>query len=135
MKKKRKRILSLILGLIVLLIVFLGIDYIPKKLIKIIPTTRVHMIEIQSGETGEIKSVTEDRQIKHIIDNFNDVKFQKGLMNFSNDYGFKMKIHGQSTGLGEIYYINSSSEIRYNSFSYTTVNTEIDYEFLKKLFS
>jgi len=97
---------------LVFLLLF-ALTYIPHKVVSIDPS-KVSEITVFDGNTGYNVEITDRTDINHIINNLNEVTFQKGK------------------SIKELI-INSNDTIKYKGFFYTSVSNSIDYDYIKQL--
>lgn len=112
---------------------FIALTYIPEKILEI-DASSVSKITVFDGNTGNEIEVTDESDIKHIINNLNKVTFQKGKPSIGYmGYSFRTTIFDTDGKVKKEMIINSDSLIRYKGFFYTSVDYLIDYEYIEKL--
>ncbi|WP_044022201.1 hypothetical protein [Bacillus sp. SG-1] len=117
---------------IVLLIMF-ALTYIPHKVVSIDPSN-VSKIKIFDGNTGNQMEITDESNIKHVINNLNEVTFQKGKSSFGYmGFSFKTTIFDKKGKAIKELTIHSSDTIRYKGFFYKSADNSIDYDYIEKL--
>jgi len=130
---KRKKFRILLIGIPILLIIGFACTYIPHKIVNIEPS-KVSKIAIFDGNSGDFFEVTARTDINHIINNLNDVTFQKGKASYGYlGYRFNTKIFDQEGELLKELIINSDDTIRYKGFFYQSVGSILPYDYIDKL--
>ncbi len=123
----------IILAIPILLVLMFALTYIPHKVVDIDPSN-VAKIIVFDGNTGYEMEITEEIEIEHIIDNLNDVTFQKGKSSFGYmGYSFNTTIIDKKGKTIKELIINSSDTIRYKGFFYKSVDNPIDYDYIEQL--
>jgi hypothetical protein len=129
---KRKWIL---LTIPLFLLLIFALTYIPQKVVSI-DATSVSKISIFDGNSGNVIEITKPTEIHHIINNLNNVTFQKGKPSFGySGYSFRTTIFNNKGKTIKELIINSNSTIRYKGFFYTTVDNSIDYNYIEQIVS
>lgn len=129
--KKMKWIVIIAIPLMLLLI--FALTYIPHKVVKI-DASKVSKIIVFDGNTGFEAEITEESHIEHIINNLNEVTFQKGKSSFGYmGYSFNTTIFDKDGKAIKELIINSEDTIRYKGFFYSTVDHSIDYDYIEEL--
>ncbi|MDR7073566.1 hypothetical protein J2X07_002553 [Fictibacillus barbaricus] len=132
---KIKWIKRVAIGFSITLALIFALTYIPHKILSIEPT-EVSKITIFDGNTGIKTIITDKNNINHIINNFNDVTFQKGKSSFGYmGYSFRTTIFDNEGKVTKEFTINSSDTIIYNGFFFKTKDNAIEYDYLEKLVS
>lgn len=127
----KKRIL---LGVLICVLVLFGLSYIPQPVVSLSPS-KISKITVFNGGTGYEIDITDERDIRHIINNLNDVTFQKGKTSFGYmGYSFDVTIYNHKGKPLKELIINSEDTIRYKGFFHTATKNEIDYEYINRLF-
>lgn len=127
----RKRWVIIAIPVVIVLIV--ALTYIPHKVVSIEPT-KVSKITLFDGNTGNELDITDEADIKHIINNLNQVTFQKGKPSFGySGFSFNTTIFDKDGKAIKELTINSTDTIRYKGFFYTSVDHSIDYEYIEQL--
>jgi hypothetical protein len=130
---KRKKFKFILIGIPVLCIIGFACTYIPHKIVNIEPS-KVSKIAIFDGNSGELFEITDGTDINHIINNLNDVTFQKGKASFGYlGYRFNTKVFDQEGELIKELIINSDDTIRYKGFFYQSVDSILPYDYIDKL--
>lgn len=127
-----KKIMFLIIGVIVILLY--GMTYLPRNIINI-DKTEVSKITIIKGDSGERIDIISNIEIEYIINNLNNIKFQKQLI-FGNKKGFTygLEIYNQDNKIVKEIVIFGNGQVRYGSSTYKTVKTTIDCDYIENLF-
>lgn len=94
-------------------------------------------IVVFNGNTGNATHITDKEEIKHIIENLNDVELKrsKPAVGYSG-YSFKMTIYlldGNEADGWNNFIINSDDMIRKEPFFYTVNKGKIDYDYIKSI--
>lgn len=122
------------LGVLIFVLVLFGLTYIPHPVVSLSPS-KVSKITVFNGSTGYEIEITDETDIRYIINNLNDVTFQKGKTSFGYmGYSFDTTIYNQKGKPVKKLIINSEDTIRYKGFFYTAKQNEIDYEYINRLF-
>ncbi len=123
--------------ILIAIILFGGVyatTYIPKKIITIKPS-KVSKIEIFDGNRGEKLTVTDSKEIDHIISNLTKITFNKGKLSVGYlGYKFRVTIYGNNGKEHKELIINSKNKIRYKGFFYSDKSNSIDYDYINALF-
>lgn len=129
-----KRIIKISLLVIILLVLlFYGLTYLPHKIVNIAPS-EVSSIHIFDGNTGKSISITNKNNIKHIIKNLNSIIFSKGqLAVWYMGYSFKVTIYKNDESVYKEFIINSKDTIRNGLFFLKDKSNSIDYDYIKRL--
>lgn len=128
--KKRKWI---IIAVPLVLLLLFALTYIPHKAVSI-DASKVSEITVLDGNTGYKIEIIDRNDIDHIINNLNEVTFQKGKSSFGyKGYSFRTTINDKKGKSIKELIINSNDTIRYKGFFYTAVNNSIDYDYIKQL--
>ncbi|SCY56600.1 hypothetical protein [Alkaliphilus peptidifermentans] len=131
--EKRKK-LALIIGIILLLITGYGLTYIPRSIINI-KSTEVTKLTVFNGNSGSQIEITNRTDIDYIINNLNDVQFQKGKVAIGYmGYSFNTTIYDKKGKSIKNLIINSEKTIRYKGFFYEAKTNLIDYHYIENLF-
>lgn len=133
MKQRRRRILIIVIPL--LLALLYGTTYLPQKVISINPAA-VAKINIFNGNTGQQIEITDEADIQQIINNLNEVVFQKGKISLGYmGYSFRTTIYDHQGKAIEEMIINSEHKIRYKGFFYETKGKSINYDYIDRFFN
>ncbi len=126
--------LVIILVLPIILIGIYGLTYIPQKIISI-DAANVSKITIFNGNSGEQMEITDASEIDYLIQNLNQVTFQKGKWSFRYmGYSFRTTIYNKKGRAIKELIINTENTIRYKGFFYTAKDQFIDYGYIQKMF-
>lgn len=134
MKKK-------VFGAIVIVLLLLIIGFIwyksPVNFMALDPND-VAEITIFDGTSGETVNICGEEEIKHIINNLNSVKVERGsLSQGKKGYRFRFTIHleeyAETIGWTS-FIINSNDTIRRDPFFYNVTSGNIDLEYIQSLF-
>ncbi|WP_186577720.1 hypothetical protein [Aquibacillus kalidii] len=127
---KRKWI---ILAIPIVLVLIFILTFIPHKVVKIDPNN-VSKITVFDGNTGNEIEITDNNDISHIINNLNNVTFQKEKLSIGYmGFNFRATIFDSKGNEIKSLIINSSKTIRYRGFFYRSTNIPIDYNYIEKL--
>jgi hypothetical protein len=128
----KKKIWIFILIPLMLILLYTG-TYIPHKVVNIDPAT-VSKITVFDGSTGYSIDITDKNKINHIINNLNEITFQKGKSSFGYlGYRFNTSIFDDKGKEIKELIINSKDTIRYKGFFYTSEDQQIDFDFIEEL--
>ncbi|MBE4909228.1 hypothetical protein IMZ08_14270 [Bacillus luteolus] len=129
--KRKKSII--IIAIPILLVLIFALTYIPHKVVNI-EASNVSKIIVFDGNTGYEMEITEEKKIEHIINNLNEVTFQKGKSSFGYmGYSFNTTIIDKKGKTIKELIINSNNTIRYRGFFYKSVDNPIDYDYIEEL--
>ena len=133
MKKKIVIVLSVILICLIGVIVWYNT---PLSLTDLAPD-EVMEIVVFNGNSGETTHVTDEQQIRYIIQNLNDVEVKRSKPSVGYmGYSFKMTIYlsdGNEADGWNNFIINSENTIRKDPFFYSVVPGEIDYDYIESI--
>lgn len=116
-----------------MLILLYTVTYIPHKVVNIDPAT-VSKITVFDGSTGYSIDITDENKINHIINNLNEITFQKGKSSFGYlGYRFNTSIFDEKGKEIKELIINSKDTIRYKGFFYTSEDQPIDFDYIEEL--
>jgi hypothetical protein len=128
-----KRKWLIIVSIPFILLLFFALTFIPHKLIKIDDEV-VSKIVVFDGNTGYETEITNSEAITHIINNLNEITFQKGKPSWGYmGYSFDTTILDQDGVVMKEFIINSNDTIRYKGFFYKDKTKSIDYEYIEEL--
>lgn len=131
--KKRKRVITVIIAIPIVLLLLYPFTFLPHKLINIDPSN-VSKIYIFDGNTGYDLEIKDASDINHIINNLNEVTFKKEKLAVGYmGYSFSTTIYDHNGKIIKELIINSDDTIRYKGFFYRTVNHLIDYDYIERL--
>lgn len=131
--KKRKRVITVIIAIPIVLLLLYPFTFLPHKLINIDPSN-VSKIYIFDGNTGYDLEIKDASDINHIINNLNEVTFKKEKLAVGYmGYSFSTTIYDHNGKIIKKLIINSDDTIRYKGFFYRTVNHLIDYDYIERL--
>jgi hypothetical protein len=134
LKKLKLRTLLLVI-LPILLIILFGLTYIPHNVISI-EESEVSQITIFDGSLGYEIEITDRKRIEHIINNLNDITFQKGKLSLGYmGTHFRVNMINNKGKTIEELIINSEDRIRYKGFFYEAKDNQIDIEYITELVS
>jgi hypothetical protein len=123
-----------IFSVLILLIVLYGLTYLPRNMISIDPD-KVSTITIFNGGTGKSIEITSDPELAYIMNNLNDVTFQKGKLSLGYmGFSFRLTINNGKGKMIKELIVNSEDTIRYKGFFYRATKNEIDYNYLLSLY-
>ncbi len=95
---------------------------------------KVSKIEIFDGGTGKSTSITEQKDIEHIIQNLNSVTVnKKGISLFYLGYSFRTTIYKTNGKVYKKFILNSGDTLRKDPFFYQSKSGNIDYDYIKGL--
>jgi hypothetical protein len=130
MRKYKKTLIFV--GILAALALLYGLTYIPHTIVNIKPD-KVSSIKIFDGNTGFETEITDKIAIQYIINNLNDVTFQKDKWAFLYmGYSFRTTIYNDQGKPVKQLIINSADTIRYKGFFYKAKGNQIDYEYIRK---
>lgn len=130
MRKYKKTLIFV--GILAALALLYGLTYIPHTIVNIKPN-KVSSIKIFDGNTGYETGITDKAAIQYIINNLNEVTFQKDKWAlFYMGYSYRTTIYNHQGKPAKKLIINSSDTIRYKGFFYKAKGNQIDYEYIKK---
>jgi hypothetical protein len=128
----KKRIL-VTLAIPLLLLLAFGLTYIPHNVVNIEPS-KVSKITVFDGNTGYELEIKDESDINYIINNLNNITFQKGKLTFGYmGYSYKTTIYNHKGKAIKELIINSNDTIRYKGFFYISKNHSIDFNYIKQL--
>lgn len=128
----KRRIWIFILIPLMLILLYTG-TYIPHKVVSIDPAI-VSKITVFDGNTGYNLEITDENDINHIINNLNEITFQKGKSSFGYlGYRFSTTIFDDKGKVIKELIINSKDTIRYKGFFYTSEDVPIEYDYIDEL--
>lgn len=128
-----KKIKWIIIAITLVLLLIFTLTYIPHKVVSINPTN-VSKITVFDGNTGNDIEINEETDINHIINNLNEVTFQKGKPSFGYlGFSFRTTIFDNKGKKIKELTINSNDTIRYKGFFYSSVDNSIDYDYIEQL--
>ncbi len=127
---RRKWVISVVPLIFVLLFAF---TFIPHKVLNI-KADEISKITVFDGNTGYQSEITNKEDIYHIINNLNEITFQKNKPSFgAMGYSFRMTIYDDKGKSTKKFTINSHDTIKYKGFFYYSEDNSIDYHFIEKL--
>lgn len=133
MKKKIIIVLSAVVILLTGIIVWFNI---PLDLMDLDPNEVMEII-VFNGNSGKATHITDKEQIRHIVENLNDVEVKKSKPSFANmGYSFKVTIYlsdGNEAAGWNDFIINSDDTIRKEPFFYSVVKGSIDYSYIESI--
>lgn len=104
----------------------------PIKIINI-QSSEVSKIHVFNGGTGKSASITDLKDIKHVIDNLNDASLKKsGLSVGRKGYSLRITIFKANGKEYKTFIINSVDNIRKDPFFYQDPSSSIDYDYVKE---
>lgn len=126
-------------ALVVLAVLLAGLFlwyYLPIDLLDLKPE-EVMEISVFNGSTGKVTHITDEEQIKNIIDDLNDIKVRREKLSTGySGFSFKITIYmsdGNEADGWNNFIINSENTVRKDPFFYKTVEGEIDYEYIESI--
>lgn len=129
----KSRKVNYIIFTLVILLLFYALTYIPHNLLNI-NSDNVSKITIFNGNTGNQIEVTNNNDIKHIINNLSSIRFKKDKLSlFYLGYSFRTTIYDNDGKIINELIINSDDTIRYKGFFYRAKNKKIDYDYIDNL--
>lgn len=132
-KQGSRRFKIFLLAIPIVAVIGFSLTYIPHSVVSMEPTN-VSKITIFDGSTGYDLEITDEVEIHHIINNLNDITFQKGKSSlFYMGYSFRTTIYDQKGREQQELIINSEDTIRYKGFFYTAKDNTIDYQYIRDL--
>jgi len=106
----------------------------PITIIDIEPS-EVSKISVFDGNTGKSITITDETDIKHIINNLNKVSLQKEKISLGYaGYSYRTTIYKVNGSVYKEFIINSNDTIRKDPFFYRDPEGQIDYMVIQKLF-
>ena len=131
MRKRTKIILAIPL----ILLVYFGLTYIPHKAVSIDPLS-ISKITVFDGNTGNAIDITDPAEMDYIIENLNDITFQKGKPSFFRlGYSYRTTFYDKDGEKVDEMIIGSNDGLRYKGFFYTSKNDGIVYDYIEQLFN
>lgn len=104
--------------------------YIPQRVITTTPSS-VARIHIFDGQSGYELDLSDRDDINAVMQNLNDVTFQKGKVSFGYmGYSYHITLYGKDGDELDDFIINSADTVRYRGFFYTAKSGRIDYDML-----
>lgn len=127
MKKSRnKRKYMLMIGLVVVMLY--ATTFIPQRVITTSPSS-VSNIHVFDGQSGYELNLSDPDDIYAVLNNLNDVTFQKGKPSFGYmGYSYRVTLYDQDGDELDEFIINSEDTLRYHGFFYTAKSGKIDYD-------
>ena len=133
MRSRKGRVILLIITTIIIIAIWGGLTYIPRKIVTIAPS-KVSSIKIFDGNTGKSIIITDKENIEHIIGNLNGITFKKDKVSLGKmGYSFKTTIYKNSGAVYKEFMINSTDTIRKDPFFYKDSTKSIDYDYIRNL--
>ncbi|ERG66750.1 hypothetical protein [Exiguobacterium chiriqhucha] len=118
----------LIIGLVVGLLY--ATTFIPQRVLTTTPSN-VSRIHVFDGQSGYELSISNRHDIYVVMNNLNDITFQKGKPSFGYmGYSYRVTLYDKDGDELDEFIINSEDTLRYNGFFYTAQSGKIDYELL-----
>lgn len=131
--KSRKKLIRILCVTTVIIISGLIWWNVTSSITNIAPS-EVSKIEIFDGNTGEITKITDETEIKHIIENLNSVSIKKERISLGYmGYSFRTTIYKSNGVVYKKFIINSSNTIRKDPFFYRDSLNSIDYNYIQEL--
>ncbi|MBU8880876.1 hypothetical protein BGM26_18135 [Bacillus sp. FJAT-29790] len=128
-----KKIKWIIIAIPLILLLIFSLTYIPHKVMSV-DTSNVSKVAVFDGNTGYDIEITDETDINYIINNLNEVTFQKGKPSVGYmGYSFRTTIFDKKGKTIKELIINSNDTIRYKGFFYTSVDNLIDYDYIEQL--
>jgi hypothetical protein len=129
-----RRLKIVLIAIPFLIILGFGLTYIPHQVVSIHPS-EVSKITVFDGNTGYDMEITHQSDIQHIINNLNQVTFQKGKPSVGYmGFSFSTRIYNHNGKVIKELIINSTDTIRYKGFFYRDKYHSIDYKYIENLF-
>jgi hypothetical protein len=133
MHSKRKFLIGTVI--VVCITIIYTSTYIPHKIISIRPD-KISSIHIFNGTNGQEITLTNEKDIEHIINNLNSVTFNKENFSFFHmGYLYRLTIFKNNGNIYKKLIIQGSGKIRYNGFFYKDRANSIDKSYISKLFN
>ena len=106
---------------------------VPTSMVNI-PSSEVSEIMIFNGNTGKETSITDKKEIEHIIGNLNAISVKKEKVSLGHmGYSFRTTIYNTDGAVYKEFIINSNNTIRKDPFFYRDSSESIDYEYIQEL--
>jgi hypothetical protein len=87
-------------------------------------------ITVFNGRSGDQVEITDPKEIVYIIENLNEITFQKGKSSFGYmGCIFRINIYNAKGKSIKEFIINSEDTIRLKGFFYYTKDNKIDYDY------
>jgi len=100
---------------------------VPTSMVNI-PSSEVSEIMIFNGNTGKETSITDTKEIEHIIGNLNAISVKKEKVSLGHmGYSFRTTIYNTDGAVYKELIINSNNTIRKDPFFYRDSSESIDY--------
>lgn len=130
---RRKRILTTLLCVTAIFVAALVWWNVPTPATNI-EASKVAKIEIFDGNTGKEVTITDAKDIEHIMTNLNAISIKKHKLSLGYlGYSFKTTIYKTDGSVYREFIINSNSIIRKDPFFYRDASESIDFDYIKTL--
>lgn len=114
-------------------VIFAGVIwfFLPFRMVSAKPES-VKFIEIFDGSTGEAYTISNDEEIRQIMENFHSVKLVRKKVEWRSGYSLRVAVNYRS-GRTAVYLVNSEHDVVTGPFICETAEGEIDYDHLCSL--
>lgn len=133
MKKK----IAILLSAAVILLTGIAVWYNAPIDLMDTDSKEVMKIVVFNGNSGNATHITEKEQIRHMIDNLNDIEVKRSKPSAGYaGYGFKVTIYlsdGNEADDWNNFIINSEDTIRKDPFFYSVTKGTIDYDYIESI--
>ena len=132
-----KKRIPLLLSVALLLMIGIAVWYNAPIDLMDLDANEVMEIVVFNGNNGNTTHITDKEQIRHIIDNLNDVEVKRSKPSTGyTGYSFKVTIYlsdGNEAGGWNNFIINAEDTIRKDPFFYSVTEGKIDYAYIKNI--
>lgn len=132
---KNNAAVIIVISVFMLTIICLTVRRLLSHKILRVDADKIGSIKIFSGDTGKIIIISDDNQIKRIINNLHSVSFKKdSFVQDIDGFNYYVDLFGAEDDLLEEFVIDSEKSLRYKGYLYTAKDSEIDVHYIKNLF-
>ena len=128
---KKKIIISICLVLVLVISLFAWF-VVPKRLCNF-DVSKVQKITIFSGHVGKEIEITDENEIKNLMNNFNSVKMKKSSIEaFAMGYMYRVTI--ETNFRKKEFIVDSKDHIRGSVFGYSVTEGDDGYDYIDNMF-
>ncbi|MDN7229369.1 hypothetical protein QWY15_19080 [Planococcus sp. N064] len=118
-----------------LLLLLFAWTYLPNKILDL-ESAQIAEIEILNGNSIKLIEITEESDIRYLVDDLNNITFQKGVPSIGEkEFGYRTIFLDNEGEVMEDLVIHSSDTVKYQGFFYEAETEAIAYDFIEELAS
>ncbi|SDI04020.1 hypothetical protein SAMN04487975_11144 [Planococcus glaciei] len=116
-----------------LLLLLFAWTYLPNKILDL-ESAQIAEIEILNGNSIKLIEITEESDIRYLVDNLNNITFQKGVPSIGvKEFSYRTIFLDNEGEVMEDLAIHSSDTVKYQGFFYKAETEAIAYDFIEEL--